>query len=179
MASAGRILLIPRGRYDSKATYQMLDVVLHNGVSWVCKGEVTGVEPSDTAEEWQKFTEDIYKYVIGNADISNIGDGTVKGAIRAMNDAVDNKVDKNGTAAFKSVELQKAENGKGSIYKNHDETKDNGLTIVDTDASGKYVGLILSGSEQTAKINFNGNQHDILTKADFTVSGTDLILNWL
>ena len=81
MASAGRILLIPRGRYDSTVTYQMLDVVLHNGVSWVCKVEVTGVEPSDQAIEWQRFTEDIYKDVIGDADISGIGDGTIKGAI--------------------------------------------------------------------------------------------------
>lgn len=86
MASAGRILLIPRGRYDSKATYQMLDVVLHNGVSWVCKDEVTGVEPSDQAIEWQKFTEDIYKDVIGDADISDIGDGTVTGILCHLND---------------------------------------------------------------------------------------------
>ncbi len=86
MASAGRILLIPRGRYDSTVTYQMLDVVLHNGVSWVCKCEVTGVEPSDQAIEWQRFTEDIYKDVIGDADISGIGDGTVTGILLHLND---------------------------------------------------------------------------------------------
>ena len=47
MANAGRILIIPRGEYDASATYEMLDLVNHNGVSWLAKKTVTGIEPSE------------------------------------------------------------------------------------------------------------------------------------
>lgn len=51
MANAGRILIIPRGNYDSSKTYEMLDLVNHNGVSWLAKKTVTGIEPSE-GEYW-------------------------------------------------------------------------------------------------------------------------------
>ena len=86
MASAGRILLIPRGRYSSAETYKPLDIVLHNGASWLCKKEAKGVEPSfANYSYWQIFTEDNYSLEIlerlGKKDLKHIGDGTITGAI--------------------------------------------------------------------------------------------------
>lgn len=54
MATAGRILMIPKGNYNSATTYEMLDVVSHNGTSWVAKKTAIGVEPSEANKEhWQ------------------------------------------------------------------------------------------------------------------------------
>ena len=52
MASAGRILIMPKGAYDASVTYEMLDLVSHNGRAWIAKKTVTGVEPSDANSEY-------------------------------------------------------------------------------------------------------------------------------
>ena len=64
MASAGRILIMPKGAYDASATYEMLDLVNHNGKSWLAKKTVNGIEPSDAnSEHWQ----DMFKITAENA----------------------------------------------------------------------------------------------------------------
>ena len=45
MATAGRILIIPRGEYSAEATYDMLDMVSYGGKGWVCKQTCTGIAP--------------------------------------------------------------------------------------------------------------------------------------
>ena len=58
MASAGRILIMPKGNYDASVTYKMLDMVFHNGTSWLAKKTAVGIEPSETnSEYWHKFIE--------------------------------------------------------------------------------------------------------------------------
>lgn len=53
MASAGRILIMPKGNYDSSVTYEMLDLVKHNRKSWLAKKTSKGIEPSEAnAEYW-------------------------------------------------------------------------------------------------------------------------------
>ena len=47
MASAGRILIMPKGAYDQNATYDRLDMVNYNGTTWVAKKTVSGVAPSN------------------------------------------------------------------------------------------------------------------------------------
>jgi hypothetical protein len=55
MATAGRILIIPRGEYDANTTYEMLDLLSYGGTSWIAKQTVAGIEPSDAnGEYWQK-----------------------------------------------------------------------------------------------------------------------------
>lgn len=57
MATAGRILLIPKGKYNAATTYENLDMVLHNGNTWIAKKSVVGIEPSEAASEhWFKAT---------------------------------------------------------------------------------------------------------------------------
>lgn len=56
MTTAGRILILPKGEYNSETKYEMLDLVYHNGTSWLAKKESTGVEPTDAnSEYWQKM----------------------------------------------------------------------------------------------------------------------------
>lgn len=58
MASAGRILIMPKGNYDASITYEMLDMVSHNGSSWVAKKTVSGIEPStNNKEHWQQMSD--------------------------------------------------------------------------------------------------------------------------
>ena len=52
MASAGRILIMPKGNYDSSATYEKLDMVRYNGTSWLAKKTSVGIEPSDANSEY-------------------------------------------------------------------------------------------------------------------------------
>ena len=56
MTSAGRILIMPKGNYNSATTYKMLDLVNHNGKSWLAKKTSVGIEPSDAnSEYWQNM----------------------------------------------------------------------------------------------------------------------------
>ena len=58
MASAGRILIMPKGNYDSSVTYEMLDLVYHNGKSWLAKKTAIGIEPSEAnGEYWQPMSD--------------------------------------------------------------------------------------------------------------------------
>lgn len=58
MASAGRILIMPKGNYDSSVTYEMLDLVKHNGTSWIAKKTSVGIEPSEAnSEYWQNLMD--------------------------------------------------------------------------------------------------------------------------
>lgn len=68
MATAGRILILPKGEYDASVTYEMLDLVKHNGTSWLAKKTVVGIEPSiANGEYWQ----DVLDYEKGKCVSSN------------------------------------------------------------------------------------------------------------
>ena len=57
-ASAGRILIMPKGEYDSSVTYEMLDLVYYKGSAWLAKKTVVGIEPSeDSGEHWHKLCD--------------------------------------------------------------------------------------------------------------------------
>ena len=56
MASAGRILILPKGNYDPSVTYEMLDLVFYDGASWVAKRTVTGIAPVN-GDDWMKMCE--------------------------------------------------------------------------------------------------------------------------
>ena len=54
MASAGRILILPRGNYNAEIEYEMLDLVYYGGTSWIAKKPSIGITPVD-GEHWQKL----------------------------------------------------------------------------------------------------------------------------
>lgn len=56
MASAGRILIMPKGNYNDITTYEMLDLVNYNGKSWLAKKTSVGIVPSTAnSEYWQEM----------------------------------------------------------------------------------------------------------------------------
>ena len=58
-ASAGRVLLIPKGDWNANTTYTGLDWVRHNGAAWVCKNTCTNIEPTPAnTNYWQLISKD-------------------------------------------------------------------------------------------------------------------------
>ena len=78
-AIAGRVLLIPKGNYDSTATYTMLDMVVYNGSSYICKQECTGVVPTNTTYWMLNASGSAVAYIndIGDVVITNVSNGQV------------------------------------------------------------------------------------------------------
>ena len=77
MGNAGRVLMIPKGEYNSATTYEMLDFVYYQGRSYVCKQTSTGNAPTNTTY-WQALTGDasaeiqaLTNYVLEN-NVKNI-----------------------------------------------------------------------------------------------------------
>lgn len=55
MVNAGRILIMPRGEYDSLTNYVMLDLVTYNGIAYLARKSSVGITPSTSAEYWLPF----------------------------------------------------------------------------------------------------------------------------
>ena len=51
MASAGRILIIPKGTWEEQTEYTSLDLVNYKGASWLAKKTALGIEPSEANAE--------------------------------------------------------------------------------------------------------------------------------
>jgi hypothetical protein len=122
MASAGRILIMPKGYYDSSITYEMLDLVSHNGKTWLAKKTVSGIEPSETNSEYWM-------------DMFNITAETF-GALS-----------KSGGELNGDLYIKKANNGYVMISKNHSSDADYGLDIFDYDSKGNRVRLSLKAND--------------------------------
>ena len=73
MSSAGRILIMPKGEYSASVTYEMLDMVSHDGTTWLAKKTVSGIEPStDNSEYWQNmFNMSASDYVRASGGVIN------------------------------------------------------------------------------------------------------------
>ena len=63
MASAGRILIMPKGEWNADTEYEMLDLVSHNSTSWLAKKDVVGIEPSEANSEYWHNMVDIDKVI--------------------------------------------------------------------------------------------------------------------
>lgn len=58
MASAGKILITPKGNWDIETEYEVLDLVFHNHISWLSKVPSKGIEPSEAnGSTWFKLCE--------------------------------------------------------------------------------------------------------------------------
>ena len=96
MANAGRILIMPKGDYDASVTYEMLDLVFHNGTSWVAKKTVVNIEPSiDNNIYWQAMfnIEDILPDIEMANNLTTVEAGKALDAMQGkiLNDKISNK----------------------------------------------------------------------------------------
>ena len=70
---AGRILLMPKGRYDENKLYQILDAVSYDNKLWIAKkSNLIGIQPSkENSDSWM-FAVD------GTYDITELQESVVK-----------------------------------------------------------------------------------------------------
>ena len=76
-ASAGRVLIKPRGEWDANITYNMLDLVNHNGYAFLAKRTVVGIEPNGEHSTYWHSLLDIKTIIennIAETVASEVGD---------------------------------------------------------------------------------------------------------
>ena len=83
MASAGRILIMPKGKYNAETEYEMLDLVEHNNRAWIAKKACVGIEPSDANNE---YWHDMFNKALAYLPLTG---GEVTGTIAANQSAGD------------------------------------------------------------------------------------------
>ena len=80
-ASAGRVLLIPKGDWNAETTYTGLDWVRYNGAAWVCKNTCTGIEPTEAnSANWQIMARDGSQVTV-DAEISDQSENPVQNKV--------------------------------------------------------------------------------------------------
>ena len=89
MASAGRILLIPKGTWTSGTSYNALDFVYYGGNSYVCKSAVSGsTDPMNDTTHWQRmasgFDSNLITQTITNDANKIPSDAAVYAEVRAL-----------------------------------------------------------------------------------------------
>ena len=108
-ASAGRVLLIPKGDWNANTTYTGLDWVRHNGAAWVCKNTCTNIEPtSENTDYWQLISKDGDSVTVDaamsdsstNAVQNKVVKSYVDNNIAGISDMTGATADQNGTHGF-------------------------------------------------------------------------------
>lgn len=156
MASAGRILIMPKGNYNSSATYEMLDLVFHNGTSWVAKKTAIGIEPSDANNEfWHKLCESV--------DLTEIQNRIAALESQMLNAISLDDIDLSAYATKVEVAkvntevdaLEKSVNGLSSQVTNLNNTVNTLPTSNLKLATGSYVGTGKYGTNDKTSITFD------------------------
>nr|DAN16467.1 MAG TPA: hypothetical protein [Caudoviricetes sp.] len=95
----GKVIPQFKGRYTTKEIYEELDVVAHNGCTWVSQSNNNTEQPSEETTKWKL----VMQSPISQNDISNI-DLYFK-MIGARLDEMDNKIEENKKDIFEGSTL--------------------------------------------------------------------------
>ena len=95
----GKVIPQFKGRYTTKEIYEELDVVAHNGCTWVSQSNNNTEQPSEETTKWKL----VMQSPISQNDISNI-DLYFK-MIGARLDEMDKKIEQNKKDIFESSTL--------------------------------------------------------------------------
>ncbi len=162
MASAGRILILPKGDYDPSVEYEMLDLVNYNGKSWLAKKTSVGITPSDENSEFWQNMFNITAESIGA--LNRMTGGTVFGSIVLERDwATISLHDSTDRRAF--VEKSPATHAM-SLYNYLDDDNYNNLMLLpETESITESVSLKhkVDGNEAIYKI-FGEHNIDLLNQ---------------
>lgn len=159
MAIAGRVLIMPKGAYNASTNYEILDMVSHNGTSWLAKKPSIGIEPS-------AVNGDYWHSLIGMAKANNLTtteDGYVLDARqgKVLMDAISNANTNVGNVGSSVTSLQTS------------------LASLQTSLSGTQTSL----AEAKATLTTLGNSVSALqsnatvTKGTLAVGATSIVLS--
>lgn len=161
-ASAGRVLLIPKGDWNTNTTYTGLDWVRHNGAAWVCKNTCTNIEPTlENADNWQMMARD--------------GDGVT--ADTAMSDTSTNAVQNKVVKSYVDNSIAGISDMTGATA-----TKNGAHGLVPAPQAGDEKKVLLGdGTWKAIDYKFSFADHDTATSGtSFTDAedGNMLVTDW-
>lgn len=170
MATAGRILIIPKGRYNEETQYDMLDMVSHGGKGWICKKTCIGITP----EEGEYWAESL--------NVSEELNG-IDSKVTEVNDKVDvatniakgrNQAHVFNTTAEMQEWLSDSEN-KGLL------NKGDNIYIVELDVSDWWVAEVLEEADAETGYYYKIAQLETqkVDLSNYIASGTDALVNRL
>ena len=106
----GRILLMPKGDWNSATTYNALDWVRDSGAAWVCTTDnTTNVKPTLSTPEWQLMAEDGSVggwSSINNKPFDTIGKGLTVNLLDELEVAAKNTYIGTGTSSDRPISGQ-------------------------------------------------------------------------
>ena len=151
---AGKVMLRPRGPYDSTASYDIIDAVTHNNKLWIAKKPgLCGVEPTKTDENWMLAID-------GTTDVK-----ALEAEIYAKFDVINSNFDTaNANIADNASKISSINAWQTTTNSNVQDLKNRCSTLegkvnIDDKARPQSTKLITSGSayELTNSSYFTGN----------------------
>lgn len=131
MATAGRILIMPKGTWNAKTTYENLDMVAHSGRAWLAKKASVGIEPSDaSAEFWHDFL---------GMDVFTEGNPPTAAQVGAVSLYADPVLSKSTDWDNLECGTYRFSTWSGSGGKGYPPVDDVGICILFETASGRYM----------------------------------------
>ena len=146
MASAGRILIMPKGDYNAETDYEMLDLVNYNGKTWLAKKAVSKIEPSSANSEYWQDMFDIGAVV--DAKISSLSEGWV---YPTLNETF--KVYESGVSEVRYRKIGNVVYIRGAISPTTEIASDSVTTIFNIPAEYRPKGLNVNGVMQGTGMN--------------------------
>ena len=126
-ASAGRVLLIPKGDWNAEITYTGLDWVRHNGAAWVCKNTCTNIEPTEeNSDNWQIIARDGQSGSVINVDA-------------AMSDTSENPVQNKVIKKYVDERLEKISTNLDSMDKKLDQVTEMVKKMQENQSESKLI----------------------------------------
>ena len=146
MASAGRILIMPKGEWKAETEYEMLDLVSHNSTSWLAKKDVVGVEPSEANSEFWHNMVDIDKVID-----DKIASTTEKWTYPTLNDGF--KVYQEGVSELRYRKIGNIVYIRGAVTPTEDIPSDSVTTIFNLPSKYRPSDLNVNGIMQGTGMN--------------------------
>lgn len=148
MASAGRILIMPKGDWNAETEYEMLDLVNHNGKSWLAKKHSRGIEPSEANKEYWQNMFDITAESIGAL---SKGGGDLEGNLNIIRDNATSSLKLSDSNSPTHASVQYNPTSKSALLRNFTSDANNTyVQLLGNDTELKYI-LNLWAGEGTPK----------------------------
>ena len=160
----GKVMITPKGEYNSSKTYEILDAVSYNGSSYVSKiNDNTSVPTSD---DWQLLSQKGDIYDVTEEDLQAIAKQITDNANGAFNQNVKTKTDefdtnaKNKTAGYDTNAKAKLEEYNANDTKRlkaYNDNADNKLSAYNTNDTNKLKAYNTNADSKIEEYNTNAN----------------------
>ena len=163
MASAGRILIMPKGEYNAETEYEMLDLVSHNGKSWLAKKNAVGIEPrEENAEYWQ----DMFNINAETFGALSKNGGDLEGNLNIIRDGAIASLKLSDSNSPTHASVQYNPTSKSAVFRNFTSDTDNVyVQLLGNDADIKNILNLWAGSGTPKRYSLFGEHNlDLLNQ---------------